>query len=150
MTKLFFNLSITLAFIILILFFSISFSNAGVLVDSRMGHQKDSGYKSERFAVDVVPGIVIRPEVRHTNRDRGSNNRNRQWGLERKDDIFPSAWKHPYVDPWGRKFTSPGGLPLYGPERCERPRHRGDRYHNRRPHTRHDNRYNGLRGGLHR
>lgn len=149
MTKLFFNLSVTIAFIVLILCFSISFSNAGVLVDSRMGHQKDSKYRSERYAVDVVPGIVVRPEVRHSNRG-GSNHRNQQWGLERKDNIFPSAWERPFVDPWGRKFTSPGGLPLYGPDRCERPRHRGERHHNRHPTITHNRGYGKLKGGLHR
>ena len=48
-----------------------------VLVDSRMGHQKDSGYRSERLAVDVVPGMVVRPEARCSN-DGGRSNRHNQ------------------------------------------------------------------------
>lgn len=155
MPKLFFNLSITLAFIILILFFSVSFSNAGVLVDSRMGHQKDSGYKSERFAVDVVPGMVIRPERRCSNDGGRSNNHRRDGytGLQRKDRIGPDAWERPFVDPWGRKSINPShwDKPVYESEKrhrrygtCERPNHH--RGFNRGI----TGGFRGLRGGIHR
>jgi hypothetical protein len=128
MTKLLF----IMVFVMSIMFFSISF--ADVLVDNRMGHQKDSGYKSERYASDIFPNMVVRPEV---NKDRKSNNRNQQWSLERKDDIFPNAWNRPFVDPWGRKFTSPGGLPIYGHRlnRYEKPRHRNNKYYNKHLHV---------------
>jgi hypothetical protein len=124
-----------------------------VLIDSRMGHQKDNGYRSERLAVDVVPGMVVRPEVRCSN-DRGSSNRHNQGlRLQRKDSIGPDAWNRPFVDPWNRKFVHPWSTPIYGHKdrafrnnRHESPRHCGDRYTGFRNH----NRNSGLKGGLHR
>jgi len=122
-----------------------------VLIDSRMGHQKDNGYRSERLAVDVVPGMVVRPESRCSNDGGRSNRHNQNMWLQRKDDIAPNAWTRPFVDPWGRKFLHPYDTPIYGSKDRAFRHNRHDRH---KPHRdtclQNNDRHRGLKGGLQR